>query len=93
MKLPNGFGSHRYVYSPIFLDSQDFYPEDVKKVSELNPHALPTAGRACSMLLSIPDTGWPLVMQMENGDDVQPSCFLGHAAPASSGTMVNMLGL
>ena len=23
MKLPNGFGSHRYVYSPIFLDSQD----------------------------------------------------------------------
>jgi len=22
MKLPNGFGSHRYVYSPILLDSQ-----------------------------------------------------------------------
>ena len=23
MKLPNGFGSHRYVYSPILFDSQD----------------------------------------------------------------------
>ena len=23
MKLPNGFGSHRYVYSPILFDSQE----------------------------------------------------------------------
>ena len=91
MKLPNGFGSHRYVYSPILFDSQDIYPKDVKKVSELNPHALPTAGGAASPVTIIPDTGWPLVMQMENGDDVQPSCFLEHAAPAAPGAMVNML--
>jgi len=28
------------------------------------------------MLLYIPYAGWPLVMQMENGDDVIPSWFL-----------------
>ena len=33
-KLPNGFGSHRYVYSPILLDSQYLfhfiYPRDLQ---------------------------------------------------------------
>jgi len=69
MKLPNGFSSHRYLYSPILFDSQDIYPKDVKKVSELNPHALPTAGGTpVLLLLYLPryvGRRWRMEMQTE----------------------------
>ena len=56
----------RYLYSPILFDSQD-----------LN-HNLSSTRTSCPrpcfiMLLYLPYAGWPLAMEMENGDAVTPA--------------------
>ena len=78
-KLPNGFGSHRYLYSPILFDSQE-------QITFYLPHAVPTAGDA-SPVTTIPTT--LLWSPMGNGDeyDSYQLSFLA-AARAAPGTQM-----
>ena len=78
-KLLNGFGSHRYVYSPILFDSQDL------NHNLSTPASAPAAG-AASPVTTIPTKlRWS---PMENGDadEIYHLSFL--AAGAASGTQM-----
>ena len=80
MKLPNGFGSHMYVYSPILFDSQELFTFYL-------PHYLrTTAGDAASPVTTIvPELRWS---PMDNGDadGIYQLSFL--AAGAAPGTQM-----
>ena len=76
-KLPNGFGSHRYVYSPILFDSQELF------VFYL-PHNLPGSQLRETTTIVPRATG----LRQWNGDayDSYQLSFL--AAGAASGTQM-----
>ena len=57
-KLLNGFSSHRYVYNPILLDSQE-------QITFYLPHAVPTAGDASRVTTILPTLRWS---PMQNGN-------------------------
>jgi hypothetical protein len=57
-KLRNGFGSHRYLYSPILLDSQDLITTFIYQ------NFLPTLVTPVLLLLYLPKLRWsPMEMQ------------------------------
>ena len=72
-KLRNGFGSHRYVYSPILLDSQEL-------ITLYLPSQLPAAGAAPG-IYTMPLS---LASAMENGDPFA-TCILSWDAARAAG--------
>ena len=68
-KLRNGFGSHRYVYSPILLDSQEL-------ITFYLPHQLQPAGSAASPVTTIV----PRVVDHGDGQWRYQLCILAGSA-------------